>query len=89
MRSDGQTDRRTDMTKQIIAFRSFANAPKMAVCILYLILHSMLFDEFNIWVLSLEMKYSANLKCEPTIQFQPFSATNVTFSNTSPFCSDK
>ena len=27
-RSDGQTDRWTDMTKIIVAFRSFANAPK-------------------------------------------------------------
>jgi len=26
--ADGETDRQTDMTKQIVAFRSFANAPK-------------------------------------------------------------
>ena len=25
---DGQTDRQTDMTKLIVAFRNFANAPK-------------------------------------------------------------
>jgi len=25
---DGRTDRQTDMTKLIVAFRSFANAPK-------------------------------------------------------------
>jgi len=54
----------TDMTKQMIAFRNFANAPKMAVCVFYLILHLKLFDEINFWALSLEMKYSANLKCE-------------------------
>jgi len=28
MRKDGRTDRRTDMTKLIVAFRNFANAPK-------------------------------------------------------------
>jgi hypothetical protein len=28
MRTDGQTDRHTDMTKLIVAFRNFANAPK-------------------------------------------------------------
>jgi hypothetical protein len=28
---DGQTDRRTDLTKLIVAFRSFANAPKTYV----------------------------------------------------------
>jgi hypothetical protein len=27
-RTDGQTDRQTDMTKQIVAFRNFANAHK-------------------------------------------------------------
>jgi len=26
--ADGRTDRRTDMTKLIVAFRNFANAPK-------------------------------------------------------------
>jgi hypothetical protein len=26
--ADGQTDRQTDMTKLIVAFRNFANAPK-------------------------------------------------------------
>ena len=29
--ADGQTDWRTDMTKLIVAFRNFANSPKMAV----------------------------------------------------------
>jgi hypothetical protein len=28
MRTDGQTDRRKDMTTLIVAFRNFANAPK-------------------------------------------------------------
>jgi hypothetical protein len=28
MRTDGQTERRTDMTKIIVAFRNFANASK-------------------------------------------------------------
>jgi hypothetical protein len=28
-REDGRTDRQTDMTKLIITFRNFANAPKM------------------------------------------------------------
>jgi len=28
-RTDGRTDRQTDMTKLIVAFRSFANAPQM------------------------------------------------------------
>ena len=28
MRTDGQTDRQTDMTKPIVAFRNFGNAPK-------------------------------------------------------------
>jgi len=28
MRVDAQTDRQTDMTKLIVAFRNFANAPK-------------------------------------------------------------
>ena len=28
---DGQTDRRTNMTKVIVAFRKFANSPKTAV----------------------------------------------------------
>jgi len=65
MRSDGETGRGTDMTKQIIAFRNFTNAPKMAVRLFYLILHLKLFDEFNFWALSLGMKYFANLICEP------------------------
>jgi hypothetical protein len=29
--TDGRTDRQTDMTKLIIAFRSFGNAPKIVV----------------------------------------------------------
>jgi len=29
--ADGRTDRRTDMTKLIVAFRNFANAPKKRV----------------------------------------------------------
>jgi len=29
MQTDGPTDRRTDMTKLIVAFRSFAKAPKI------------------------------------------------------------
>jgi hypothetical protein len=29
MQKDGQTDGRTDMTKIIVAFRNFANAPKI------------------------------------------------------------
>jgi hypothetical protein len=28
-RTDGQTERQTDTTQQIVAFRNFANAPKM------------------------------------------------------------
>jgi hypothetical protein len=28
MRTDGRTDRETDMTKLIVSFRNFANAPK-------------------------------------------------------------
>jgi hypothetical protein len=31
MRTDGGTDRRTDMTKLIIAFRNFANAPQKVI----------------------------------------------------------
>jgi hypothetical protein len=30
-RTDRQTDRQTDMTKLIVAFRNFANAPKVAI----------------------------------------------------------
>jgi len=30
MRTDGQTDRRPGMTKLIVAFRNFMNAPKNA-----------------------------------------------------------
>jgi hypothetical protein len=30
MRTDGQRERRADMTKLIVAFRNFANAPKTA-----------------------------------------------------------
>ena len=29
--ADGRTDRRTDMTKLIVAFRNFANASKIAM----------------------------------------------------------
>jgi hypothetical protein len=29
MRTDGETDGQTDMTKLIVTFRNFANAPKM------------------------------------------------------------
>jgi hypothetical protein len=29
-RTDGRTGRQTDMTKLMVAFRNFANAPKMA-----------------------------------------------------------
>jgi len=29
----GRTDRRTDMTKPIVAFRNFANAPKTCLCV--------------------------------------------------------
>ena len=29
LHANGQTDRQTDMTKQIVAFRNFANAPKI------------------------------------------------------------
>jgi len=35
-RADGWTDEQTDMTKLIIAFRNFANAPKIKKKILYL-----------------------------------------------------
>jgi len=66
MRTDGETGRRIDMTKQIVASRNFANAPKMAVCIFYLILHLKLFNEFNFGALPLEMNYFAKLQCEPT-----------------------
>ena len=66
MRSDREAGRGANMTKQIIAFRNFANAPKMAGRIFYLILHLKLFDEFNFWTLSLGMKYFANLKFEPS-----------------------
>jgi len=31
----GLTDRRTDMTKLIVAFRNFAKAPKMLVCLFF------------------------------------------------------
>jgi len=31
MRTDGQTDRQTDMTELIIAFGNFANSPKRVV----------------------------------------------------------
>jgi len=31
MRIDGEIDRRTDITKLIVAFRNFANAPKMII----------------------------------------------------------
>jgi hypothetical protein len=31
LRADGQTDRQTDMTKLIVAFRNYANASKIAL----------------------------------------------------------
>jgi hypothetical protein len=31
-RKDGRTDRQTDMTKLVAAFRSFAKAPKNSLC---------------------------------------------------------
>jgi len=31
MKTDGRTDRRIDMTRLIVAFRNFANAPKKSV----------------------------------------------------------
>jgi hypothetical protein len=34
-RADGQTDRQTDMTKRIVAFRNFANAPEDEYFILF------------------------------------------------------
>ena len=30
LHADGQTDRQTDMTKLVVTFRNFANAPKNA-----------------------------------------------------------
>jgi hypothetical protein len=33
------TDRRTDMTKQVVAFRNFANAPNMSSLIIYTGIH--------------------------------------------------
>jgi len=37
MRTGGRTDRHTDMTKLIVAFRNFAKAPKMnyEACVLF------------------------------------------------------
>jgi hypothetical protein len=32
MRTDGPTDGQTDMTKIMVAFRNFANAPKIYLC---------------------------------------------------------
>ena len=37
--ANGQTDRQTDMTKLIVAFSSFTNAPKTHMCNLYYIKH--------------------------------------------------
>jgi hypothetical protein len=30
-RTDGRMDRQTDMTKLLVAFRNFANAPKLSI----------------------------------------------------------
>jgi len=30
-RTDGRMDRQTDMTKLLVSFRNFANAPKLAI----------------------------------------------------------
>ena len=30
-RKDGQRDRQTDITKMVVVFRNFANAPKMTI----------------------------------------------------------
>ena len=37
--ADRQTDRQTDVTKQIVAFRNFANTPKNELIILYIYVH--------------------------------------------------
>jgi len=33
LHTDGRTDRRTDMTKLTVAFRNFANAPNIELCL--------------------------------------------------------
>ena len=38
-RTDGRRDGRTDMTKLIVAFRSYANAPKKYVRLIYIYIY--------------------------------------------------
>jgi hypothetical protein len=43
---DGQTDRRTDLTKLIVAFRNFSNAPKTVSAWSYTAYYLMLMGAF-------------------------------------------
>jgi hypothetical protein len=62
--TDGRTDRQTNVTKVIVAFRNFANAPKKAMCVnvlCYKLYSSLCYYHYFFFLFILNSEYKKTL----------------------------